>query len=226
MKTEIIKTTIVTEKKLTYDNGFHVLYALKDNDLYSYSFLKDGLHYSRYLKDFSELENLTMYEVVSYFEKSKLSLETEEDILCFNDFSSLYCVPENVVRDSSGNFLNFSIDLKGIHFYPSQFKATFKAVELFSKYLQNSPFVQLTSSLVVGQVPHYNQNTYDNFTSYHITKGLLKFSDEFFKKSIKQSSSTFYVSVGRMLQEIESIFVENYKQELEEIYKKEFGDLF
>lgn len=226
MNTEIIKTTLIIEKKCTYPNGLHVLYTLKDNDLYSYSLMKGSDYYNYYLTDLAEVKDLPDYKALSYFEKHKLSFKTEKEILEFNDFNSLYCIPENIVKNIDDEYLNFCTDLKGSFYNITDFKPTKKAVELFSEYLSKSPFVQFTTSLTVEPVAHYNQNSYENFISYHISSGLIKFSDEVFVKSIKHNQHTFYVQSNEILRKIEELFVKEHSQQLEEIFKKELEDLF
>lgn len=225
MNPEIIKTTLVVEKKYTYPNGLQALYSLKDNELYSYSLSKDGHHFHHRLSNDNKVKELTYYKALSYFEGCRLSFEKEEDILNFNDFNSLYCIPENVIRTLDGKYLNFPIEFKGIHYYPSTFRRTKKAVELFAQYLHECPEITLAVNLVVEPIPYYNQDTNASFSSHHISSGVFKFSDEFFTKNIVQKNYTFYMNVSTLLYKLEEIFVEKYKHQLEEVHKQEFEDL-
>ena len=226
MNPEIIKTTSVVEKKFTYPNGCYILYTLKDNELYSYSMMKGIYHYNYYLKDLSEIKELADYKAINYLDARRLSFTTEKEILDFNDFNSLYCMPENVIKNINDEYLNFHKDLKGSYYYISHFRPTKKSVELFSEYLKNSPYIQLCSDLEINPVPHYNQDSYHKFTQYHISKGLIKFVDDVFVKSIRNKQSTFYTHTNDLLRQIEELFVKEHEDLLEELFKKELENLF
>lgn len=226
MNPEIIKTTLVVEKKYTYPNGAYVLYTLKDDELYSYSLWKGPYRYNHYIQDVSSITALTLYNAATVVEKSHLSFETEKDILSFNDFDSLYCIPENVIKNFSGEFLNLSIDVSKIHYYPRSFKTTKNAVELFVKYISNHSGVALCADFKVVPIPHYNQNHLDNFINHHFGSGMIQFTDDVFKKSVKERNHTFYISIGDMFSSLEEAFVIECEEELKELFKKDLENLF
>ena len=226
MNPEVIKTTVVVEKKYTYPNGSYVIYTLKDNELYTYSLFKDNYHYNHLVKDLSLIRSLTLYNAATAVEKNRLLFETESDVLTFNDFDSLYCIPENIIKTFSGEYLNFPIDIGKIHYYPKAFKTTKKAVELFVKFISNHSDVSVCNNFTVVPIPHYNQNSYDNYVNHYFGSGLLKFTDEIFKKSVKEVKNTFYISINEVLYQLEQAFVTECDQELKEMFKKDLEDLF
>lgn len=186
MNPQIIKTTLIVEKKYTYPNGSHVLYTLKDNELYSYSLFKDNDYYNHLVKDLSLIDNLTLYNAATAVEKSRLSFKTESDVLSFNDFDSLYCIPENVIKTFSGEYLNFPIDMGKIHYYPRAFKTTKKAVELFAKYISNHSGVSICNNFTVVPIPHYNQTSYDNYVNHYLEVVFLNLQMKLLIKVLKK----------------------------------------